>query len=56
MAKYGKLQEQQLAALEKGDLKSAAAYQDQMLAMADSSCTVKEPVWRNPPCPPGRQS
>lgn len=46
MAKYGKLQEQQLAALEKGDRKAATAYQDQMLAMADSSCLVKEPTAR----------
>ena len=43
MAKYSKLQEQQLAALQKGDQKAAAAYQDQLLAMADPSCTVKEP-------------
>ena len=46
MAKYGKLQEQQLAALEKGDRKAATAYQDQLLAMADSSCIVKEPTGR----------
>ena len=46
MAKYGKLQEQQLAALEKGDQKAATAYQDQLLAMADSSCIVKEPTQR----------
>jgi hypothetical protein len=44
MARYGKLQEQQLAALEKGDQKAATAYQDQLLAMADSSCIVKEPT------------
>jgi hypothetical protein len=46
MARYGKLQEQQLAALEKGDQKAATAYQDQLLAMADSSCIVKEPTRR----------
>ena len=46
MTRYGKLQEQQLAALEKGDQKVATAYQDQMLAMADSSCIVKEPTHR----------
>jgi hypothetical protein len=46
MARYGKLQEQQLAALEKGDHKAATAYQDQLLAMADSSCIVKEPTGR----------
>ena len=46
MDKYGKLQQQQLAALEKGDSKTATAYQDQMLAMADSSCIVKEPTQR----------
>ena len=46
MTTYGKLQEQQLAALEKGDQKAATAYQDQMLAMADSSCIVKEPTGR----------
>lgn len=46
MARYGKLQEQQLAALEKGDQKAATAYQDQLLAMADSSCIVKEPTGR----------
>ncbi len=46
MARYGKLQEQQLAALEKGDQKAATAYQDQLLAMADSSCIVKEPTQR----------
>jgi len=43
MAKYSKLQEQQLAALQKGDQKAAAVYQDQLLAMVDPSCTVKEP-------------
>jgi hypothetical protein len=46
MAKYSKLQEQQLAALEKGDQKAATGYQDQLLAMADSSCIVKEPTRR----------
>ncbi len=46
MTRYGKLQEQQLAALEKGDQKAATTYQDQMLAMADSSCIVKEPAQR----------
>jgi hypothetical protein len=46
MTRYGKLQEKQLAALEKGDQKAATGYQDQMLAMADSSCIVKEPAHR----------
>lgn len=44
MAKYGKLQEQQLAALEKGDQEAAAGYQNQLLIMADSSCIIKEPA------------